>query len=183
MARINVVSGVAQGTSRNDTIFGDNTDLNVIGGNGGNDIIRGRGGMDVVDGGKGNDKIYGDGGSDFLSGGAGIDTLYGGSGKDFFVFETKPSRTNDDVIADYKVKDDTVVLDRSIFKNLPKGEALKGSAFWTGTDAHDANDRIIYDKATGALYYDADGTGAAAKVQFAQLSPNLSMTAKEFLIV
>ena len=35
--------------------------------------------------------------------------------------------------------------------------------------AHDANDRIIYDDATGKLYYDRDGTGSAHQKLFARL--------------
>ncbi len=36
-----------------------------------------------------------------------------------------------------------------------------------GGVAGDANDYVLYDTSTGALYYDADGNGAGAKVQFA----------------
>jgi Ca2+-binding RTX toxin-like protein len=49
----------------------------------------------------------------------------------------------------------------------------------------DADDRLLYDTGTGALYYDADGTGPTAPVLFAQLGtashPNL--VASDFVIV
>jgi Ca2+-binding RTX toxin-like protein len=45
-----------------------------------------------------------------------------------------------------------------------------------GTKAHDADDRIIYNKATGALYYDDDGTGAHVQVQFATLGATIHPT-------
>jgi hypothetical protein len=41
---------------------------------------------------------------------------------------------------------------------------------------------IIYDSATGALSYDADGNGAGAAVQFASLSTGLSLTGSSFLV-
>jgi Ca2+-binding RTX toxin-like protein len=44
---------------------------------------------------------------------------------------------------------------------------LKAQFFFTGTHAHDFDDHVIYNKATGALYYDSDGTGAHAQVLFA----------------
>ena len=36
--------------------------------------------------------------------------------------------------------------------------------FHTGGGAHDANDRIIYDTDSGALSYDADGSGQGAAI-------------------
>jgi serralysin len=48
----------------------------------------------------------------------------------------------------------------------------------------DADDRIIYDPSTGALYHDADGTGFAGQVQLAQLQANLtSFGANTILVV
>ena len=49
--------------------------------------------------------------------------------------------------------------------------------------AHDADDRVVYNSATGALFYDADGTGAAAAVRFAILDPGLHLTRADFAIV
>ena len=53
----------------------------------------------------------------------------------------------------------------------------------TGTSAQDADDRIIYDAATGQLYYDADGSGSGAQVLFATLNANLSLTASDFTVI
>jgi len=39
-----------------------------------------------------------------------------------------------------------------------------------GGTATDANDYILYDTATGNLYYDADGNGAGARVLFATVT-------------
>jgi Ca2+-binding RTX toxin-like protein len=55
--------------------------------------------------------------------------------------------------------------------------------FRLGTAALDANDNIVYNAANGALLYDADGNGAGAAVQFAQVTAGLALTAADFLIV
>ncbi len=100
------------------------------------------------------------------------------------MFETKLSANEVDTITDYKVKDDSILLDLSIFKKVGKANTvLKAGAFTTGKAARDSSDRIIYDKETGALYYDPDGTGSKAAVQFAKVAAGLAMTHKEFLIL
>jgi Ca2+-binding RTX toxin-like protein len=47
---------------------------------------------------------------------------------------------------------------------------LKADAFHRGKVAADAEDRVIYDRATGGLFYDADGTGAARPIKFAVIA-------------
>ena len=47
----------------------------------------------------------------------------------------------------------------------------------------DADDRILYDKATGALSYDADGSGAQAAVQFAVIDTKVALTGADFFVV
>lgn len=42
---------------------------------------------------------------------------------------------------------------------------------------------FIYNKANGALLFDADGTGASASVQFAQLSTGLAMTNNDIFVI
>ena len=87
-----------------------------------------------------------------------------------------------DTITNFQ-KGETIELRAKDFAGLSKG-ALDDGAFVTGTEAREADDRIIYDPSTGALYHDADGTGAAAPVQFAQLPANLAdFGAGNFLIV
>ena len=52
-----------------------------------------------------------------------------------------------------------------------------------GAAAADASDRIIYNSATGALYFDVDGVGGAAQVQFATLTAGLALTAADFTVI
>jgi len=51
-----------------------------------------------------------------------------------------------------------------------------------GVSAADGNDYILYDSVSGALYYDADGNGARAAVQFASLSSGLALSNADFLV-
>jgi Ca2+-binding RTX toxin-like protein len=128
-------------------------------------------------------------GAETLAGGAGNDTLTGNGGKDIFVFATKTNKkTNVDKIADFVVKDDSIWLDNAVFTKIGKGSEdkpgkLAKAMFWTGKGAHDTSDRVIYDKASGALYYDADGTGRAAQVKIATLKKGLSLTEKDFFVI
>jgi Ca2+-binding RTX toxin-like protein len=183
MGRIRLGSnGNASGTSGADTITG-NSRTNIIDGRGGNDVIRGGGGHDLIDGFSGNDTIYGDSGNDIVSGGLGRDTMTGGTGYDFFLFESKLSRSSIDTVTDFSVKFDTIMLWKGIFKVAASSNGVISSgAFWAGTKAHDRSDRIIYDKSTGALSYDSDGTGSKAAQQFAILDKNLKMTYKDFIV-
>ena len=66
------------------------------------------------------------------------------------------------------------------------GTTLSADAFWAAAGAtagHDATDRIIYDTTTGALYYDADGSGRGAAVQIAQLKAGQALSANDFLVI
>jgi Ca2+-binding RTX toxin-like protein len=175
-------NGNGLGTSGADTINGNNK-TNILDGRGGNDTIRGRGGHDLIDGFSGNDRIYGDSGNDIISGGAGRDTLTGGSGYDAFAFESKLSKSAIDTVTDFSVKYDTILLWKSVFKvDASADDLLAADAFWVGSKAHDASDRIIYNKSKGALYYDPDGTGSKAAIQFAQLKKGLKMTFEDFVV-
>jgi Ca2+-binding RTX toxin-like protein len=145
---------------------------------------------DVIVGGRGRDRLAGDAGNDRIHGRAGNDTLSGGSGQDVFVFDTKANRkTNADRITDFLPKDDTVFLDNAVFKALGKKGSpahpakLGPGQFWTGKAAHDRNDHVIYDAKSGALYFDADGTGPTGAVLIARLPKTLALTTKDFFVI
>jgi Ca2+-binding RTX toxin-like protein len=154
------------GTSRSNTLIG-NWDDNRLYGLGGNDTIKGGGG------------------ADYLYGGAGNDVLSGGSGKDHFVFDERPNRsTNNDKITDFRSVDDTIWFDKEVFTKVGAEGALKAAAFranLTGR-AQDRSDRIVYEKDTGKLFYDADGTGGIASVHFATLTNKAAVSVKDFYI-
>jgi Ca2+-binding RTX toxin-like protein len=130
--------------------------------------------------------IRGGNGNDTLNGMAGHDSLWGGSGRDSFAFTTALGATNVDVVGDFNAADDTILLENSIMRALGKAGALSANAFVNGTAALDASDRILFDQATGALFYDADGTGAIAAVRFATIDLaglQGTVTASDFVII
>ena len=133
----------------------------------GNDVAN------VITGSINNDMIYGRLGSD---------TLSGDVGRDRFVFDTAFGPGNVDTILDFTVGSDLVVLENDIFVGLAPGKLTSG-AFRIGSAALDADDRIIYNNATGALQFDADGTGAGGASTFAILSPGLALSQSSILIV
>ncbi|HEV2866825.1 MAG TPA: M10 family metallopeptidase C-terminal domain-containing protein, partial [Allosphingosinicella sp.] len=146
---------------------------NAIVGNGGANVIKGGAGADSLDGGGGNDRIYG---------GTGNDVLKGGTGMDGFYFDT-PLNAGSNVgrILDFIRADDTIFLDRDVFRGIAADGALNAAAFRAGTAARDASDRIVYDQQSGSIYYDPDGTGAAAQVLFAMVTPNRYLTPADFV--
>jgi serralysin len=157
---------------------------NTLTGTAGAEVIQGLGGRDTLYGQAGNDRLEGGSGNDSLYGGAGLDQLLGGSGSDSFVFNTAlDAASNVDQILDFSTVYDTIGLENAIFTALTGTGTLSSSAFHVGAAAHDVTDRVIYDRGTGALTYDADGTGATAAIKFAQLSPGLALTASDFIII
>ncbi|WP_052003613.1 calcium-binding protein [Microvirga sp. BSC39] len=155
-------------------LTGSNTNNTIVGTDGTN-VLLGLGGKDNLIAGAGNDK---------LNGGLLSDALSGGAGKDTFVFNTKlDAKANLDKITDFIVKDDTIHLENGIMKKVGKAGKLAKDAFQIGSSAKDAEDRIIYNKEKGVLYYDADGIGAAKAVAFATISKNLKMTASDFFVI
>ena len=102
-------------------------------------------------------------------GGDGLDSLTGGSGSDVFKLSSAASQ-NMDTILDFVSGEDKIYLSKAAFAKVGSSGNLKANAFYTDANAtagHDADDRIVYNSATGALYYDADGSGSVAAVQIA----------------
>ena len=133
---------------------------NQITGNAGGNVLLGLAGDDTLFGGDGNDKLVG---------GTGADILTGGDGADSFVFD---KTFGCDHITDFTVGSDHINLATALVNLLGGTNKLTEASFYAATDAvtgHDANDRLIYNTTTGAVYYDADGSGKKAAVQIAVL--------------
>lgn len=146
-------------------------------------VIFGNSSYNIILGGRGADRLDGGGGGDRLAGGPGNDVLIGGPGRDGFLFDAAlDAAGNVDRILDYSVVDDTIWLHHSVFVGIPAGP-LSASAYREGTAATDADDRIIYYRATGQIYYDADGNGVGTAVLFGRVTPETALTHLEFLVV
>jgi Ca2+-binding RTX toxin-like protein len=128
------------------------------------------------------DKIDGKSGNDILWGKGGKDILVGGPGKDAFTFDVRPTSKNIDVILDFNVRNDTIRLNDQAFTKLKHGK-LSSSSFVIGDKALDSKDQIIYNNKTGALLYDADGSGRGAAVKFATIDDRLKITAADFVVI
>jgi Ca2+-binding RTX toxin-like protein len=127
--------------------------------------------------------MTGNAGDNRLEGREGNDTLRGLGGDDTFVFNTKLGASNVDTIVDFNVADDRFLLSDAVFKGLNTGVLASGyfRANTTGL-AQDSNDHIIYETDTGKLFYDADGLGGAAGIQFAKIAVGLSLTNADFSV-
>jgi Ca2+-binding RTX toxin-like protein len=149
----------------------------------------------IIVGNKGKNAINGGAGADRVNGGLGNDNLMGGSGKDAFVFSTKlgTSKTdrtvNFDTIKDFAAKDDSLYLDNAILKKLGKKGSEKTPAkldkkfFVVGDKAKDKDDYIVYNKKTGVLSYDADGSGTRQAVEFALLKNKAALKYDDFFVI
>jgi Ca2+-binding RTX toxin-like protein len=128
-------------------------------------------------------QIIGNAGANRLEGKGGNDTLSGGSGADTFVFASKLGAGNVDRIVDFSVPADRMLLSDAFFTALDTG-TLSAAAFRANTTglAQDASDRIIYERDTGKLFYDADGAGGSAGIHFATLTVGLALTNADFSI-
>ena len=124
--------------------------------------------------------LSGLGGDDDLSGGGGSDTLSGGAGVDSFRFDSALGAGNVDAILDFSVADDTIYLSRAVFAAIGADGTLDPTAFHAGSAAADADDRIVYDAATGNIFYDADGSGGGAQILFATVAAGTALTHADF---
>lgn len=152
-------------------------------GGAGNDVITGNRAANTLRGGAGADRIDGGRGNDTIDGDAGADVLTGGPGRDIFVLDTlPPGKAFADRITDFTPGEDRILLDHIAFAGLGAAGALFAAAFVLGRRATEADDRILYEAATGLLRWDADGAGGAAASVIASIGASLSLDATSFWI-
>ncbi|MBE9105490.1 choice-of-anchor D domain-containing protein [Nostoc cf. edaphicum LEGE 07299] len=167
----------------NNNISGFYTSNDVINGQGGNDTINGSGGDDLLRGGTGND---------LLIGGQGNDTLVGGAGADSFLYDTNSifnsAVVGIDTIADFnRSQGDKIILDKTTFTAIT---SVVGTGFSNASDFQISslgalsNAVIVYDRMTGQLFYNQNGSAAGfgSGGQFAQLTGAPYIAASDFII-
>ncbi|MFO0403521.1 MAG: calcium-binding protein, partial [Alphaproteobacteria bacterium] len=180
------ISVFSAGRSEIENIIGDATGMtfHITGHASASNRLTGAELDDTLIGLGGADSLSGGNGSDRLEGGLGGDRLVGGNGQDEFVFNTALILRNIDAIQDFNVADDTILLDRSVFSAVGSMGTLGSTAFVTGTVATTLDHRIVYNSGTGALFYDADGSGGGATIQFATLTViGVPLTHDDFRII
>jgi Ca2+-binding RTX toxin-like protein len=165
-------------------LTGSNT-ANYVFGNAGNNVLRGRAGADTLDGGAGNDTLWGN---------QGANDLRGAAGQDRYVFDAPLTGTGSGIqrVLGFNATDDTIALWTGVYLDpdpLTNPTPLAPTAFVLGTAATTAAHRVIYEGATGKLWYDADGVGGAAKVQIGLLlnglgtAPAAGVSAADFIFI
>ena len=106
----------------------------------------------------------------------------GRGGGDTFAFTSALGAGNVDTVQDFVTGSDRIALATDVFAGVTAGGNTAGE-FLVGTAAADADDRLVYDQASGRLFYDADGNGAGAAVLFAQFAAGTAITASDFVTV
>lgn len=179
---------IIQGYEGNDFISGGFGD-DLLSGGPGRDELTGGQGRDTLRGGRGADQLFGNNaidtlvggeGNDLLVGGRGADILEGGVGLDTFYYAA-PDIVADRIL-DFTLTDDTLLLLSTAFNLGSSNNFLSPTRFVLGTAAQDADDRLIYNQATGVLLYDADGNGLAAPVHLLTLENRPALTANRILL-
>lgn len=192
---------IIYGLNGADTLFG-NAGADTLYGGKGADTLRGGAYDDRLWGGSGRDTLFGGVDHDRLIGGTFHDVLKGEGGEDRFSF-VDPIRSGVtfdawDEIVDFNPYADSIGLEGSVFTALRSTAGtsvgvLRASQFSTGTDnaANQLDDRIVYNKATGELWYDSNGsaanTSSSVRMKIAELDLGFdhpqAVSAADFILV
>ncbi|PZD73398.1 Bifunctional hemolysin/adenylate cyclase [Acaryochloris thomasi RCC1774] len=179
-----------EGQAGNDTLRA-NSGLDSLVGAAGNDLLQGGLGNDTLDGGSGDDTLEGQGsfdvllggsGNDILVGGLNNDTLTGGTGSDIFRFDTGFNSLGMDKITDF-ASNDVLELSKSVFDlSGVAGANIVASEFASVnslTAAGNSAALIVYNRNTGDLYFNANGSaaGLGSGGQFAELDNTFNLSA------
>jgi len=158
---------------------GSNLDDYIEGGAAG-DTLLGRKGNDSLYGFDDDDVLKGGEGKDFLSGGEGNNKLWGDAGDDTFHLFASVKATTFSRIKDFGDGNDLIGLSAR-GSDIQPGY-LDAAQFHKGTAATSADQRIIYDKKSGGIYFDPDGTDITNQVRIAKVDPGTKLSAGDFYV-
>jgi Ca2+-binding RTX toxin-like protein len=168
------------------TFFGENTSGTLrVEGTGANNTLNFGATTDslIIDSGDGNDTITGTAYGDRVIGGAGSDTVNLGSGADVLVFN---SLSGVDTVNSFSSASDEIELAKAVLTALGSLGDLTAAEFESGAGldaATAASTRIFFNSTSGALYYDADGSGAGSSAQqVATFNGGVLLTVEDFFI-
>ena len=176
------VSLLMQGAMQNTVGAGKDTLIEIerLTGSNFDDQLTGDGFSNNIDGGGGKDTIIGT---------FGIDNLTGGTGNDTFHYSDVDK--GDDNITDFATGD-TIRVERAGF-GIPNTVTVGGSGAndfaaeyfvsGSGAVADKAHGQFVFDTDTFQLYWDNDGTGAAAAELIADFTNNYNLLATDFTLI
>ncbi len=94
--------------------------------------------------------------------------------------------TNRDVISDFAVGE-SIQIDNAVFTAFASTGTLSAANFFSGAGVVAAavgqGAGIYYDTTAGGLYYDQDGFGGSAAIQFASVTGTPALSASNFTVI
>ena len=142
-------------------------------------IIVGNARDNMLHGWAGDDRLVGGRGDDLLVGGAGADVLRGDAGRDTFRYDA-PEEGGDTILG-FVSGEDRIAISGAAFA-LPAG-GLDSTWFVMADAATLPEHRFVYDRATGGLWFDADGSGDGAPELLATLIGAPPLIASDLVVV
>lgn len=163
-----------------DRILGTKNNDTLLGGDGNDSFVSGTG-RDLINGGSGNDTMEAMGGHDVMTGGKGADQFQ-------FAMEPVQDDGNWVTIRDFRHGSDRIAVSDTAFNHIGfggfDGAVMEAIHFGYGKQARTADQGLVYDKARGLLYYDADGSGTQVdKVLFARLGAGTELSFQDFWVI
>ncbi len=146
-------------------------------------LIEGSALANLLSGLRGADTMSGGDGADTLVGGAQADRLTGGAGSDLFLFASLAERG--DRIADFAPAEDALAVSAAGFGDglVAGADLAAGHRFVAGGSATEAFGQFLWEAVPGRLWFDADGTGAGARLLLATLTPGIGLTASDIEVI
>ena len=155
-------------------------------------VALGTSGANTFDAADGYGVYYGFGGGDTLNGGDNGNTFIGGAGNDILTLGAGADKvlldslTGSDTVNGFNPTDDLVQLAKSAMTALGVVGGLTDAEFESGAGlaaATEGTTRIFFNETSGALFYDADGSGAGASIQLATFAGAPAITLNDLFIV